>query len=123
MKNVATLKQPVNLSELCPIELLRAVDDTLDFLRGKWKLHILAALMNGKKRFSEMERNITNINPRMLSKELRDLELNHMVKRTVYDTIPATVEYEITAYGRSLDKVILEMRNWGVQHRKKVTGK
>ena len=110
--------------ELCPIEFVRAVDDTLDFIRGKWKLHILAALMNGgSKRFSELERTIPNINPRMLSKELRDLELNAMVKRTVYDTIPATVEYEITGYGRSLDKLLLEMRDWGIQHRKKITGK
>jgi DNA-binding HxlR family transcriptional regulator len=110
-------------SELCPVEFIRAIDDTLDFLRGKWKLHIIGCLMSGKKRFGEIERSIPNINPRMLSKELRDLEMNKMVKRTVYDTMPPAVEYEITSYGRSLDKVLFEMRDWGIQHRKKIIGK
>jgi len=58
-----------------------------------------------------------------LSKELRELEMNQLVKRTVYDTIPATVEYEKTAYGCSLDRVLFEMKEWGVQHRKRIIRK
>lgn len=92
-------------------------------LNGKWKLPILGSLIKGKKRFKELERNIPKITPKMLSKELRDLELNMMITRTVYDTIPATVEYEITSYGMSLDKVLYEMCDWGLEHRKRITGK
>lgn len=107
----------------CTVEFAKAVNDTLDFLSGKWKLPILSSLTQGKKRFKEIERSMPGISPRMLSKELRDLEMNKMITRTVYNTIPATVEYEITEYGMSLDKVMLAMYEWGTSHRKKIMGK
>jgi DNA-binding HxlR family transcriptional regulator len=107
----------------CSADFAKAVNDTLDFLSGKWKLPILGSLFEGKKRFKEIERTITGISPRMLSKELRDLEMNKMITRTVYNTIPATVEYEITEYGKSLEKVLLAMYEWGTAHRKKIMGK
>jgi DNA-binding HxlR family transcriptional regulator len=56
----------------------------------------------------------------MLSKELKDLEMNGMVKRTVYDTIPVTVEYELTDSARNLGEVLDKMLEWGLQHRKAV---
>ncbi len=96
------------------------VRDTLDILSGKWKIPILGALKFGKKRFKEIEREIPKITARMLSKELRELEINQLVTRTVYDTKPVTVEYELTPYGESLDKVLLAMKEWGQQHRKKI---
>jgi DNA-binding HxlR family transcriptional regulator len=99
------------------------IRDTLDLLSGKWKLPIMGALTHGKKRFKEMEREIPNITPRMLSKELRELEINQLVTRSVYDTKPVTVEYELSAYGRSLDKVLDAMKEWGQQHRKRIIGK
>ena len=99
-----------------------AIRDTLDFFNGKWKLPILATLMGGKKRFKEMERMIPKITPRMLSKELRDLEMNKVITRVVYDTIPSTVEYEFTAYGKSLVTVLYAMYEWGLEHRKHIIG-
>lgn len=96
------------------------IRDCLDIFSGKWKLPILGALMEGKKRFKELERSIPNITPRMLSKELRELEINQLVKRTVYDTVPVTVEYEMAPYGHSLKKVLMEMKEWGAQHRKRI---
>lgn len=110
----------------CPADpeaYARAIHDTIDFFSGKWKLPILGVLMHGSKRFNEMERLIPKITPRMLSKELRNLEMNKVVKRTVYDTVPPTVEYEITPYGLSINTVLLAMHTWGVEHRKKITGK
>jgi DNA-binding HxlR family transcriptional regulator len=104
-------------------ELIIPVRDCLDVLNGKWKLPILGALMTGKKRFKEMERDIPKITARMLSKELRELEMNQLVKRTVYDSLPVIIEYEVTPYGRSLDKVLHAMRDWGLQHRKRIIGK
>ena len=103
--------------------MIRPVKDALEVLNGKWKLPIIIALSFGNKRFSEMAREIPKITDRMLSKELRELEMNQLVKRTVYDTIPVVVEYSLTDYGDSLDKVINELRKWGEQHRKRIMGK
>lgn len=103
--------------------MIRPVTDALAVLSGKWKLPIIVSLTFGNKRFSEMTREIPKITDRMLSKELRELEMNQLVKRTVYDTIPVVVEYSLTDYGESLNKVIEELRKWGVQHRKRIMGK
>lgn len=94
------------------------VRDCIDLLSGKWKLPILSALKFGKKRFKELEREIPRITPRMLSKELRELEMNQLVSRKVYSTKPVIVEYEMTPYGESLDAVLIAMRDWGLAHRK-----
>jgi len=100
--------------------MILPVRDALDVLSGKWKLPILISLMLGNKRFGEIAKEIPKITDRMLSKELRDLELHGLIKRTVYDTIPVVIEYSVTEYGHSLDSVIVELRKWGVQHRQRV---
>lgn len=102
----------------CSGEFVLAVNDTMNVLNGKWKLPIIGSLLYGKKRFKELEREIPKITPRMLSKELKDLEVNGIVTRTVYDTIPVTVEYELTKSGDSLNTVLDSMIAWGLQHRK-----
>ena len=120
--NMKIAEPIVHTKETCSQHVL-PIRDTLDLLSGKWKLVILGTLMFGKKRFREIEREIPRITPRMLSKELRDLEMNELITRTVYDTLPVTVEYEMTAYGRSLDKVLNALREWGQKHRKRIIGK
>ena len=102
------------------VEYIRPVRDVLDIINGKWKLPILIALSLGNKRFKELERDVEGITPRMLSKELRDLEINELVIRTVYDTVPATVEYSLSDYGKTLDSVIVALRDWGKKHRNKL---
>ncbi|HEU4718388.1 MAG TPA: helix-turn-helix domain-containing protein [Bacteroidia bacterium] len=99
---------------------LLPVRDALYVLSGKWKLPIIVALAHGHKRFKELQREIKGITARMLSKELRELEMNELVSRTVYDTTPVTVEYELTKYGETLDTVIVALRDWGLRHRKKI---
>jgi DNA-binding HxlR family transcriptional regulator len=59
----------------------------------------------------------------MLSKEMKSLEEHQLIKRVVYDTVPVTIEYKLTPHAKTLDKVILELRNWGMLHRKKIIGK
>ena len=103
----------------CAKQLL-AINDSLDILRGKWKIQVIGSLTFGKKRFREMQREIHGITAKMLSKTLRDLEANELVARTVRDTIPVSVEYELTVYGKTLDQVIEELRNWGTKHRKRI---
>lgn len=96
------------------------VRDALDVLSGKWKIPILGALFFGNKRFSELSRDIEGITDRMLSKELRHLEMNHLVSRKVHNTFPATVEYALTEYGKSVESVIYALREWGINHRQKI---
>jgi DNA-binding HxlR family transcriptional regulator len=103
--------------------MILPVSDAIQILSGKWKLPILISLSFGNKRFSEIAKDIPKITDRMLSKELRELEMNQLVERTVYDTVPVTVEYSITAYGESLDPVIMELAKWGKQHRKRIMSK
>ncbi len=102
----------------CSSTYILAVNDTINVVSGKWKLPIIGSLLFGKKRFKELEREILKITPRMLSKELRDLEANGIVTRTVYDTIPVTVEYELTSSGRSFSRVLDVMLEWGMEHRR-----
>lgn len=106
----------------CPKELVLAVNDTLNVINGKWKLPIIGFLLFGKQRFKELERTIPKITPRMLSKELKELEINGIVKRSVYNTTPVTVEYELTPSGLALSEVINVMISWGTRHRKNTIG-
>lgn len=99
------------------------VRDALEILSGKWKLPIIVSLSFGNKRFKQIANEIDGITDKMLSKELKELEVNQLVKRTVYDTFPPTVEYSITEHGKSLNKVIEALYLWGSQHRKKILGK
>jgi DNA-binding HxlR family transcriptional regulator len=101
---------------------LQSIQDTLDIVNGKWKIAIIGALSFGKKRFMELQREVVGIGAKMLSKELQELELNELVTRTVYDTKPVSVIYELTEYGKTLQPIILEMANWGVRHRQKIMG-
>jgi DNA-binding HxlR family transcriptional regulator len=103
--------------------MILPVADAIQILSGKWKLPILISLSFGNKRFSEIAKDIPKITDRMLSKELRELEMNQLIKRTVYDTLPVTVEYSKTEYGDSLDDVIHELYKWGSKHRKKIMSK
>lgn len=115
-------KRPASEHKAC-MGMLLPVRDALDFLSGKWKLPIIVSLSFGNKRFKELSTDVHGITDKMLSKELRDLEQNQLVKRTVYDSVPVRVEYSLTDYGASLDKVIVELREWGVQHRKRIMKK
>ncbi|PST83808.1 transcriptional regulator [Pedobacter yulinensis] len=97
-----------------------AIRDTMDLLSGKWKVRIIGSLGFGKKRFMELIHDVEGIAAKMLSKELQELEQNGLVTRTVKNTKPITVEYELTAYGSTLHPLINEMAAWGAQHRKKL---
>jgi len=95
------------------------IQDTLDVVGGKWKLILISILRDGKLRFRELSRE-AEISPRILSKELQELEMNGLVTRTVCNTRPVTVEYALTPYSDTLSEVIIAMHKWGQQHRKKI---
>ncbi|MFG4003307.1 winged helix-turn-helix transcriptional regulator [Flavobacterium aquidurense] len=106
----------------CPADFVLAVNDTMNVLNGKWKLPIIGSLLFGKKRFKDLELEIPRISPRMLSKELKELEINGIVKRTVYDSLPVLIEYELTESGQSFKNVLDSMINWAWEHRMINTG-
>jgi DNA-binding HxlR family transcriptional regulator len=103
---------------------MRAVQDSMDVLNGKWKISIISSICcYGKRRFSDILNDVIGISNRMLSKELKELEINQLVKRTVLDTQPITVQYELTEHGNTLQTIINNLSDWGVAHRKKIVGK
>lgn len=102
---------------VCPVSI-RAVNDAIEFLGGKWKLPILYALfMSSRQRFMEIQRSVPGITPKMLSKELQDLEINRLITRRVLDTKPVTVEYELTPHAHSIKPMLDALSAWGEQHR------
>ena len=101
-------------------EEVQALQDTIYVLGGKWILPIINSLCNGNKRFRDIERSIPGITTRMLSRELKEMEANQMLKRTVTPDSPVLVEYTVTDYCRSFGDIMLEMIKWGKQHREKI---
>lgn len=102
---------------------ITAIRDAMEILSGKWKFHILGTLLQSDKmRFMDLMREVEGIGAKMLSKELQDMEMNQLVSRTVLDTKPITVEYRITEYGKTLEPIIDEIANWGVEYRKSIYG-
>jgi DNA-binding HxlR family transcriptional regulator len=87
----------------------------LQVLGGKWKLYILTNLYYGKKRFKELEREVTGISPKMLIKELKDLEAVGIVNRQTFNTVPITVEYSLTKEGLTLKPILDQMKQWAVK--------
>lgn len=106
----------------CPKNML-SIRDALEALEGKWKLLILFSLSSGPRRFKQISKEVNGISDKTLSKELKSLEENQLVKRDILDTFPPTVEYSITTHGQSLEKVMEELHYWGLSHRKKIIGK
>lgn len=103
---------------------LASVEDALYVLGGKWKLRIVIALASGYHRFNELQRTIPGISARLLSGELKSLELNGLVKRTVHaDKKPAVVEYVPTDYAETLKDVVKVIGTWGRQHKERITRK
>lgn len=99
---------------------LGAVQDALYVLNGKWKIPIIIALGEGHKRFGELQKAVKGISAKVLSHELKHLEINEFIERRVYDTMPVTVEYELTPYSDTLGHVIESLRKWGEAHRNKI---
>jgi DNA-binding HxlR family transcriptional regulator len=100
---------------------LSAVEDTLYVIGGKWNLKVIIALReHGNMRFNELQRTITGISARVLSNELKELEMNGLIKRKVYTTTPVVIEYELTDYSNSLQQVLRAMIDWGIRHRNRI---
>lgn len=103
---------------------IMAVHDAMDVLSGKWKISIISSVCYyNKRRFSDILSDVPGISNKMLSKELKDLEVNQLIKREVLDTQPITVQYQLTEYGKTLQTIIDNLSDWGKEHRKVIVGK
>jgi len=99
---------------------LNAIADALYAIGGKWKLRIIVALKEGNKRFNELQRLVDGISAKVLSTELKELELNGFVQRKVFTGTPVVVEYELTPYSETLDGVLQALSDWGTVHKEKI---
>jgi len=99
---------------------LTAIGDSLYVIGGKWKLRVIVALREGNKRFNEIQRSLDGISARVLSNELKELEMNGFVKRIVHTQSPVVVEYQITDYAGTLNEVLQALADWGTKHRDKI---
>jgi len=105
-----TSKSTINAAcgEECPVQA------TAEIIEHKWATLIIRDLLSGKKRFSELERSLGSISPKILSERLKELEGRQIVSRTVFPTVPPTTEYELTSMGRELETVIRAMQQFGM---------
>jgi DNA-binding HxlR family transcriptional regulator len=93
-----------------------SVEAALEVIGGKWKGVILFHLVSGTKRFNEIRRLIPNATQRMVTLQLRELEADGIVERKIYQQIPPRVEYSLTDFGRSLEPILMLMRDWGNEY-------
>lgn len=89
------------------------METTLTLIGDKWKVLILRDLMPGKKRFGELKKSIGTVSQKVLTAQLRDMEANGLLTRTVYAEVPPRVEYSLTELGQSLKPILEAMQNWG----------
>ncbi len=92
------------------------VEATLDVIGGKWKPLILWHLGDSVLRFSELQRGLPGVNAKMLTKQLRELEEDGVIQRTVYPEVPPRVEYTITKFGKTLIPILQALCAWGAQY-------
>lgn len=99
-----------------------AINDTMEILSGKWKVSIIACLCFHPMRYSQLLKDIHGISGKMLSRELKELEANGLITRTVTTASPIAVEYSITEYGHSLKQLTQTIAEWGLNHRRRIIG-
>lgn len=121
MTKIIPLHEPEPTGEdhdLCKRTFVMAIKDALNVVSGKWKLAIVCTLLSGPKSFSEIERLLANITPRMLTRELRELELNGVLVRNLEVSGRSKGgRYALTPSGEKLQSVIFMMAEWGQSHR------
>ncbi|SDG53700.1 winged helix-turn-helix transcriptional regulator [Epilithonimonas hungarica] len=120
MENDIELEEPI--TKVNCQNHLSSVEDALYVIGGKWKLKIIIALQeHGSIRFNELQRIVAGISARVLSNELKDLELNGFVKRIVHsEQTPVVVEYISTDYSKTLKTVIMALSEWGRTHKNNI---
>ena len=105
------------------MDTVKPVRDALEVIYGKWKLPIIISIGAGNERFTDIQESIAGITPKVLAKELKDLEQHQLIKRTVVDDYPVKIIYKSEPYGDTLGPIIYALKDWGLAHRKKIFNK
>lgn len=108
----SSIQSECSINQICPVET------ALSIIGGKWKGVIIFHLLSGKRRFNELQKLIPNVTHRMLSLQLKELEKDTVVKRTVYPEVPPKVEYELTDFGMSIKPIITSIYKWGEEYQR-----
>lgn len=118
--NFVTMELDKKIEKQECVSSLKNVVDALYVLNGRWKLPVILSLVQKSKRFNEIQKDVSGISPKVLAKELKDLEQNEFIKRSVHPTTPVTIIYEAADYSLSLKDVLRELDVWGAQHRERI---
>ena len=94
----------------CPTET------TLEVISGRWKVMVIYWLLQGERRFNQLQRDLAGITHRTLAKQLKEMETDGLVERRDYGEIPPRVDYRLTVLGRSLEPVLMAMQDWAQKH-------
>lgn len=102
------------------METILPVRDTLDVINGKWKIPIIISVGVGNDRFTDIQESIPGITPKVLAKELKDLEQHQLIKRIIIEDYPVKISYKLEPYADTLTPIICALKDWGINHRKKI---
>jgi len=108
---------------LCCLETVKPVRDALEVISGKWKLPIIISVAVGNERFTDIQESIPGITPKVLAKELKELEQHQLIKRVVVDDYPVKILYKPEPYSNTLTPIINALKVWGLNHREKIFSK
>jgi DNA-binding HxlR family transcriptional regulator len=115
------MAKEIKMAERSCTKSLGALEDALYVIGGKWKLKVIIALKEkGNMRFNELQRTVAGVSAKVLSYELKELEMNGFIKKSVYTSPAILVEYELTGYSDTLDGVLQALVRWGARHREKI---
>lgn len=106
---------------LCCQETVKPVRDALDVISGKWKLLIVISIAAGNERFTDIQGSIPGITPKVLAKQLRELEQDQLIKRMVLSEYPVKILYKTAPYADTLTPIIHALKDWGLYHREKIS--
>jgi DNA-binding HxlR family transcriptional regulator len=110
-------------TQLSCLETVKPVRDALDVINGKWRLSIFIAVASGKERYTDILDSIPGITPKVLAKELKELEQHQLIKRTMLEDYPGKTSYSLESYAHTLVPIIESLKTWGENHRKKIFDK
>jgi DNA-binding HxlR family transcriptional regulator len=102
------------------LKTVKPVRDTLEVINGKWKLPIIISIGVGNTRFTDIQESIPGLTPKVLAKELKDLEQHKLIKRIIINDYPVKISYQLEPYADTLTPIIYAMKDWGLNHRKKI---
>jgi DNA-binding HxlR family transcriptional regulator len=119
-KGIVIIKMTVKKPYCECLDTVKPVRDALEVINGKWKLAIIISIGVGNDRFTDIQDSIPGITPKVLAKELKELEQHSLIKRINTEGYPLKITYIQDEYANTLTPIIYSLKDWGLNHRKKI---